>query len=60
MDFNQPNEEMYIILDGCVDFTIDTIKNKFQDKFITEIAKDLYINEKLLKIDFEEFKSHKF
>ena len=51
---------MYIILDGCVDFTIDTIKNKFQDKFITEIAKDLYINEKLLKIDFEEFKSHKF
>ena len=59
LNFNQHCEEMYIILDGAVDFTVDTAKNRIQDKFIIDIAKDLTINPQTLIQEFNDFKNKK-
>jgi signal-transduction protein with cAMP-binding, CBS, and nucleotidyltransferase domain len=42
-NFNQDGENMYIILDGEVGFSINCKTDSFQDKYVVDVAKDLSI-----------------
>ena len=43
LEFGEQNDVLYIIIDGKVDFTVDTKENPIQDKDVIKVAEDLCI-----------------